>query len=207
LPRIIFQVVVPLHGLVVIAIVLVARSRIHAGTGRDPIVFRPFRGGGTPHAFLESILVVEVGLSLLDVALNAVAREWVEQWLAIPLLLRSAALGWAGLGLVTLGVALYAVAVAQMGRSWRIGIDQASPGPLVTGGLYGRVRHPIYAAVALVMVGLAAAFGEMLAVGVAVAGVVAVALEARLEEEFLRAKYPEEYRAYELRTGRFWPLL
>ena len=207
MPRLIFQIVVPLHGLVAVAIVFVARHRIHGGTGRDPVVFRPFREHRTPHGFLEQVLAAGIALSVADVAANALAPDWVARRAAIPILRESAALGWTGLALLSLGVALYAVAVAQMGRSWRIGIDHARPGPLVTRGLYSRVRHPIYTSASLVVVGLALLLADGVSIAVAAAGLLAFSVQARLEEDFLRTQFPDAFAAYESRTGRFWPKL
>jgi protein-S-isoprenylcysteine O-methyltransferase Ste14 len=205
MPRAVYQLVVPLHGCLAIAVVFLARSRVHGQTGRDPIVFRPFRSDGTAHGFLESILVVGIAISIADVAANALAFDWVGRSLAIAALRRSPLLGAAGLALLTFGVGLYAIAVQQMGQSWRIGIDHAEPGPLVTRGLYAHVRHPIYTSGSLVIVGLAALFADGVAIAVAAAGLLAFSVQARLEEEFLRARYPEAFAVYESRTGRFWP--
>ncbi len=92
-----------------------------------------------------------------------------------------------------------------MGASWRVGIDRDDPGPLVTGGLYSRIRHPIYAGMLLATSGLAATTGDVLSVIVAAGAWIAIPIEARLEEEFLLARHGEEYRRYLSTTGRFWP--
>jgi hypothetical protein len=80
------------------------------------------------------------GLLLLFWVFEVVACTW-------PLPLRSAAprLGavlvgslWvkaAGTLLLLAGLALYGLALAALGASWRLGIDRDTPGPLVTGGV------------------------------------------------------------------------
>jgi protein-S-isoprenylcysteine O-methyltransferase Ste14 len=52
-------------------------------------------------------------------------------------------LAWAGVALGVAGIAVIALAQAQMGASWRIGID-AAPTALVTSGLFAFSRNPIY---------------------------------------------------------------
>lgn len=109
-----------------------------------------------------------------------------------------------GLGLLTVGVAQAAVGIRQMGLSWRIGIDHRSIAPLVSQGLFSRVRHPIYGGVLLATTGLAGVTADALSIGVAATAWVALPVQARLEEVFLSSRHPE-YPMYLEKTGRFWP--
>ena len=106
--------------------------------------------------------------------------------------------------LLVASIALVAAAQAQMGRSWRVGIDSA-PTALVTQGLFGRVRNPIYAGMMLALSGMVAispsAFTLLLLVQVALW----IALQARLEEAHLGRQHGEAYAAYAARVGRFVP--
>jgi len=110
----------------------------------------------------------------------------------------------AGNLLLVASIVLVAIAQAQMGRSWRVGID-AAPTLLVTQGLFGRVRNPIYAGVMLALAGMVAvspsAFTLLLLVQVALW----IALQARLEEAHLARQHGEVYAAYAARAGRFVP--
>ncbi len=110
-----------------------------------------------------------------------------------------------GLALLAAGVLLTSVAVLQMGVSWRVGIDRQAPGSLVTSGLYARVRHPIYSGMLLATAGLAGVTADLLSVTVAAIAFASLPVQARLEEEFLLARHPDEYPEYLRRTGRFWP--
>jgi protein-S-isoprenylcysteine O-methyltransferase Ste14 len=112
--------------------------------------------------------------------------------------------GYLGLSLLILGFLQAAVAVRQMGVSWRIGIDKEAPGPLVSRGLFSRVRHPIYSGVLLATAGLAALTADLFSLTVAAAAWIGIPVQARLEEEFLLSRYPE-YATYLEHTGRFWP--
>jgi protein-S-isoprenylcysteine O-methyltransferase Ste14 len=201
----ILRVLLPLYGITVVAAIAVHRSRVSKITGRNPIVVRPFSRNDSPLGYLESALSVCSLLLALDLILNAVSPEAVGEQLAIPVLRTSAFLKYVGFGLVTGGLLLSGAAVRHMGASWRIGVDHQQPGPLVTRGVFRRMRHPIYAGMLLTTWGMAAATADMLSLTVAAAAVVGIPLQARLEEEFLASLNPEQYKSYKATTNRFWP--
>lgn len=113
------------------------------------------------------------------------------------------AIGW---GLFAAALLLVVVAQAQMGRSWRIGIDDRPTG-LVVSGIYSRIRHPIYTG----MIGLCAALALLAPspwtwmllplVGFQ------VGVQARLEEQHLLRQHGEEYARWAAGSGRFLPPL
>ncbi|MEQ1504392.1 MAG: methyltransferase [Myxococcota bacterium] len=114
-----------------------------------------------------------------------------------------------GLGAMVAGIALTAVAQAQMGSSWRIGIDApdrpGGPTALVDTGLYALSRNPIYTGLLVFVAGVvAAAPSTATVVGAAAIGAV-IAIEARLEEGHLRETHGEAFAAYARRVGRFFP--
>jgi protein-S-isoprenylcysteine O-methyltransferase Ste14 len=76
---------------------------------------------------------------------------------------------------------------------------------LVTSGPYRWVRHPIYDAVALLLLAIAltAANGVLLLIGGLFC--VLIAIRSRTEEAILLARYGEPYRVYRSRTGAFLP--
>ena len=88
------------------------------------------------------------------------------------------------------------------------GAIQVSPEPrpdaqLVIRGIYNRLRHPIYTAIVIVVVGLFLRKPTLL-VGIATAIVIAfLVMKVRIEEKMLLARYPG-YAAYKART---WGLL
>lgn len=77
---------------------------------------------------------------------------------------------------------------------------------LVTRGPYRWVRHPFYDSAALLVLAtsLMAANWFVLLVGALV--FLLLILRTRTEEEKLRARFGDAYRAYEAQTGRFFPL-
>jgi protein-S-isoprenylcysteine O-methyltransferase Ste14 len=111
-----------------------------------------------------------------------------------------------GLTLVAAGIVLMATAQLQMGRSWRIGIDEgASPG-LITSGLYRFCRNPIYAAVFLALGGLFLLLPCALTLLLLLATYAGIRRQVTEEESYLHRCYGAQYTAYASRVGRFLPL-
>jgi protein-S-isoprenylcysteine O-methyltransferase Ste14 len=204
-PEAVFRIALPLLWLALDAALAANRWQLRRRLGRDPIVARPGRKAETPAGYLEIVLSACALLATLDIALNALAPGTVADNLAFKTLRASRTAGLLGLALIASGCALAISAVRQMSVSWRIGIDRLAPGPLVSRGLYARMRHPIYTGMLLATTGLAGLTADALSVAVATAAWVGLPVQARLEEAFLLSRHPEEYPEYLARTGRFLP--
>jgi protein-S-isoprenylcysteine O-methyltransferase Ste14 len=109
-----------------------------------------------------------------------------------------------GIAFMAIGFIVLIMAAATL-RSGLTPNPVPRPGAmLVTGGLYGRMRHPIYFAMILLLVG-----GTMLAYSMSLLlGTILLLLfylsKARFEEKVLAQHYPD-YDAYRQRTGAFTP--
>lgn len=93
----------------------------------------------------------------------------------------------------------------RMGKSWRMAVTPDEQTELVTSGLYGRVRHPIYALSILLMACSALIVPTVPMAIVAVVHIALMLVKARNEERFLLAAKGEAYARYCRRTGRFIP--
>lgn len=109
-----------------------------------------------------------------------------------------------GLVLGAAGLALVMVAQAQMGRSWRIGIDQ-TPTDLVTGGVFRFSRNPIYLGMLGMAVGVVLVTPSAWTVMGLLVSYVLVGLQARAEEEHMLRQHGPAFRAWGARVGRFLP--
>ena len=110
----------------------------------------------------------------------------------------------AGTGVALAGLAVVVLAQAQMGASWRIGIDERPTG-LVTHGLYRFSRNPIYLGMVAVTVGVALVAPSGWTTMGALLSYVVVGFQARAEEEHLSRMHGDDFRAWAARTGRFLP--
>ncbi len=112
---------------------------------------------------------------------------------------------WLGVGLFAAGGALRIWPVFVLGRRFS-GLVAIQPGhTLVTGGVYGVIRHPSYLGLLVNSLGWALAFRS--GVGVLLTALVVPPLLARInaEERLLRTQFGDEYNAYCARTSRLIP--
>jgi protein-S-isoprenylcysteine O-methyltransferase Ste14 len=111
-----------------------------------------------------------------------------------------------GAGLMSVGIVGIGIAQATMGSSWRVGVDTSEKTTLVTKGIFGFVRNPIYTAMVLAILGLLVLVPSLLAFVTFVALVLSLQVQVRLAEEpYLLAVHGDAYRSYAARVGRFWP--
>ena len=91
--------------------------------------------------------------------------------------------------------------------SWRMAVTPGERTELVTGGLYGHIRHPIYALSILLMLCSCIVVPTPPMLVVAAIHVALMMVKARNEEAFLSGAHGEAYAAYCAQTGRFIPRL
>jgi protein-S-isoprenylcysteine O-methyltransferase Ste14 len=110
----------------------------------------------------------------------------------------------AGLVLCVAGLVIIATALWAMGRVMQVSPEPKSEGHLVTRGIYGWLRHPMYTGILLIVVGLGMRQPSLL-VGVAGGALIALLfMKARYEERLLGVRYPD-YAAYRARTWGVLP--
>lgn len=119
--------------------------------------------------------------------------------------------GWSvGLGLVLYGLGVAGTLAAQlgMGSSWRIGVDENERTALVTGGLFGVVRNPIFSFLLVTATGLGLLVANAVSALAVAVLLVAVELQVRrVEEPYLLRTHGAAYAGYAARVGRFLPFL
>lgn len=108
--------------------------------------------------------------------------------------------------LLAVALVLFVWATAAMGRNWSLVARTRDDHRLVTTGPFAVVRHPIYTALALVVVAMALALGHVTHL-VAALPVYALGtwLRVRAEERLLRAMFGTAYANYAARVKRFVP--
>lgn len=114
---------------------------------------------------------------------------------------------------VSLALAVGAVALAvaakkRLGKQWALAARLIEGHRLVTDGPFGRVRHPLYLAMGLLL--LAAVLGLSSGLGAEVAlpfFVVGTSLRVRAEERLLRAAFGRDFDDYRKRVPALFPRL
>jgi protein-S-isoprenylcysteine O-methyltransferase Ste14 len=112
----------------------------------------------------------------------------------------------AGAVLAVAGIAVCVAAQFSMGDSWRIGVDVNERTALVTAGIFGVVRNPIFSSMVLA----AAGFGLLVPNGWSLTGfvllLIGLVVQVRhVEEPYLRRTHGPAYDGYTAQAGRFLP--
>ena len=110
---------------------------------------------------------------------------------------------WSGVALLLLSLIWTVLAQAQMGESWRIGIDEEHRTPLVTSGVFGWSRNPIFVGMKITLLGLFLIIPNALTLLAFVMGVVLIQIQVRLEEDFLVKNHGVEYEQYRRQVRRW----
>lgn len=155
------------------------------------------------HADLrDRLLVVLVGAC--QVGLPAVLM--LTPWLDAAHYARPPALTWFGAPLLAGALWLFWRSHADLGVNWSVTLELDRDHALVTRGVYGRIRHPMYAsffamalAQALLLDNWIAGWGALLAVGLL------YRIRTPREEQMMLESFGDAYRAYMQRTGGIVP--
>jgi len=115
----------------------------------------------------------------------------------------SAAPGWIGLLLCAASVAGFAFTLASFGDSFRVGIDENTPDKLITGGMFGLSRNPIYVCFLLFFAGLFLIHRNIVIAIAVVLFALAIHRQVIREEKFLAAHYGRAYENYRKKVRRY----
>lgn len=112
---------------------------------------------------------------------------------------------WTGVVLFALGGAVRLWPVFVLGRRFS-GLVAIQPGHrLVTGGIYGVIRHPSYLGLLIGALGWGLAFRSAVGVVLALLNLLPLLARIRAEERLLADQFGGEYEAYRGRTWRLIP--
>ena len=112
-------------------------------------------------------------------------------------------LRWVGAGMALFSLIWVSVSQYHMGKSWRIGIDRKTESELVTGGIFGISRNPIFLGVVIVYLATFLMLPNLLSAVLAVTTWIILNVQVRLEEEFLSATKGQEYDDYKSKVRRW----
>jgi len=139
------------------------------------------------------------------VLLVAVAASGLPGLGALP---PSSTAGWAtvalGLAVMAAGLLIGRLALRDLGASLTAMPHPREDARFVDAGIYGLIRHPMYAALVTTAIGWVLVTTSVPAALATVALAVWLDLKSRREEAWLRHRY-REYDAYRRRTHRFIP--
>lgn len=115
---------------------------------------------------------------------------------------------WFGVFVALMSLAMFRLTHRALGRNWSVSLDVREQHTLVTAGVYGRVRHPMYTAFWLWAVAQALLLPNWVVgcAGLVGFGILFFGRVAR-EERMMLESFGDEYRAYMSQTYRIIPLV
>jgi len=111
--------------------------------------------------------------------------------------------GWIGLAFCVFAVIGMILTLASFGDSFRVGIDVETPSSLVTDGMFGISRNPIYLSMLTMLIGQFLIHRNIVITAVTIFFAVIIHRQILREEKFLKENYGEEYAAYCLKVRRY----
>ena len=113
---------------------------------------------------------------------------------------------WLGVAMVVAALVMFYLTHRDLGRNWSVTLEVRERHKLVTGGVYRRVRHPMYTAFWLWAVAQALLLPNWVA---GLSGLVGFGTlyfcRVKQEEQLMQHAFGDEYRAYMARTARLIP--
>lgn len=171
--------------------------RTWKSTGINPVVFGASDNAHDYIGKMMKLIVLLLILSCLSYPLGF--SEWLSpfdylhrEWLDIS-----------GLVLIHLSLVWIAIAQSQMGKNWRIGIDQKHKTDLETDGLFQLSRNPIFLGMICSVTGLFFIQPNAVTFFVWLSSVMLIQIQIRLEEEYLTDTHGAIYLDYKRRVRRF----
>jgi protein-S-isoprenylcysteine O-methyltransferase Ste14 len=113
---------------------------------------------------------------------------------------------WLGVAVLLGALVLFRLTHKQLGKNWSISLELREKQTLVTDGLYGYVRHPMYSSFILFAVAQALLLQNWIAgpIGLVAIGILFF-LRVPREEQMMIETFGEAYRDYMRRTARVVP--
>jgi len=111
--------------------------------------------------------------------------------------------GWAGLVLSAAAALGMIGSLISFGDSFRVGIDEKKPGGLVTAGMFGISRNPVYVCFDAFFVGMFLIHRNIVILAAVIAFALLIHRQILREEKFLRSHYGSEYEEYCRKVRRY----
>ncbi|MCE0723269.1 methyltransferase family protein [Legionella resiliens] len=138
---------------------------------------------------MDKYVAIQAGISLVILVLTPFAR------------FHSLALQTIGFLLFIIGFLIFILAVKQLGVAFTPVVTPIENARLVTSGIYGMVRHPIYTGLISLAIGWSVFWGSPLSFIASLGLIIFFHFKSNKEETLLSKKYPE-YAQYKTKVKR-----
>jgi protein-S-isoprenylcysteine O-methyltransferase Ste14 len=189
----------PVYFLVYLVVVFVLPTvRVYRQTGINPVTFGKT---GNAHDYVGNVMKLLIILLLASIIVYSVSNQLYRHLIPVWYLEKE----WAAItGLILIHISLLWTVIAQqqMGRSWRIGIDEKNRTDLVMNGVFSLSRNPVFLGMITTMTGLFLILPNAVSFFTALTGYLIIQVQIRLEEEFLLKQHGTAYEAYRKKVRR-----
>ena len=168
-------------------------------TGINPLTFKKTDNA---HDYNGKVFKFITVFELIVVGIYAFKNGWYEYllpfwYLENPILQK---IGWIFL---FVSLILVWISQSQMSTSWRIGIDEENKTKLVTNGMFSISRNPIFLGIMIANIGLFLVIPNAFTLLIISLSTLSVNTQIRLEEEFLKPEFGNEYIQYAEKVRRW----
>ena len=193
------RIILPAYFIIYFGIAVVAKSIIVAKRiGKNPLVLpKDDSAYGLIGLYFKLIMIV----LFVYVLLFAFVPALYDIFLPIKQL-ETSTIKYIGLGLLGFALIWTIIAQGHMKNSWRIGIDTETKTELITTGLFGLSRNPIFLGMTIGLGGLFLTTPNALTIIFLILGYVLIQIQIRLEEEFLTNQHGQNYLTYKQKVRR-----
>lgn len=182
-----------------LALVAYRTLRVRSEIGSNPLAFNR---SDPLDAYIARVLVLTELAVFGSIAAYAIGGA-VYGVLTPVAWLESPWVQWTAGGVLVAALVWSIVAQAQMGASWRIGIDREHRTELVTHGVFRLSRNPIFLAMRVSLFALFFCAPNALSLATALVGNVLIQVQVRLEERHLAALHGDAYGDYRNNVRRW----
>jgi protein-S-isoprenylcysteine O-methyltransferase Ste14 len=172
--------------------------RTYQLTGINPLNFGK---SDNAHDFIGRWFKVLIAAMAVTILVNCTSKE-VYSFLLPADFLITPYVQSAGILLSIASLIWTVTAQYQMGKSWRIGIDEKHRTELKMTGLFSISRNPIFLGLLITLLGLFLLLPNALTLLYLVAGYLLIQIQIRLEEEFLQKQHGKNYITYKSQVRR-----
>lgn len=168
-------------------------------TGVNPV---SFNRRDDAHGYNGKVFTVISFMELIVVGIYAFKIEWYNYLLPFWYL-ESDTMSIIGWGFLILSLIVVLIAQSHMANSWRIGIDEKNKTKLVTKGLFSISRNPIFLGIMMANIGLFLVIPNTFTLLIISLSAISINTQIRLEEEFLRGEFENDYLEYAKKVRRW----
>jgi protein-S-isoprenylcysteine O-methyltransferase Ste14 len=119
----------------------------------------------------------------------------------------SPAIAYAGVLIAVLGLSVAVAARRALGENWSSTIDLKKDHELITRGVYGYVRHPIYAGFLLMGLGTVLVTQNFMVLAFFISLLVIFLFRINSEEKLMTQTFPKEYPLYKKKVKALIPFV